>query len=806
MAEKQRLVVNDLGNLPEVAPAAEPRFLDSYMRPGVSEIGRPPQVNPMMQLSDALGKLEPSLLRATDMAQTQISEEEYAKAKSDFFGPNREKWNAIIKSGQIPEGLSPYYVRGLQRASLDQHGEMFYSQVHTDFYGEAGAEARQSNNPAVMQKFLNDARTKFVQENLKNGDKDLYSPLDMHEVFGKKAEQAFGAMMKTHVAYRVAEQEKEYEALATVRIENALERNLSQIHPNDSDDIIDFYIKQAAAETDAVLYDPDKGAVKNGMLASKGSQILIDTITTKMISTGKRVYGDVLDHIKTKDGASIGKTQYAQARRQAAEEHLTNREIQKEHLDRARSKYKHEDKAIEHTEKEWERRQDNDEKEYASELRARRVFGALRMTDTTKAMDTLDEIFREAEKAGDRKGAMELRSMVSTLTKQQADYQDDPATATQLRLEISSSPLEFSVTKLSKAVSQKLLTVPTMFKMIDDLERNRQNGDHPFLKQPFFHRLTTEISGAMADKYGETEFGEGSIRKGEALTELHDEANTWLSENPEGKHSEFTKYLQGIKKDLIERHNSAFGAEQKRKAEDEQKKGQATVDKTKADVAAQEQAKAKKEAPEKARREREEKERVEVEKNNSTYTDSGKKTSEGRPILQDKDGNIATEFAVTVKDKRINWGRPTNIPTIYGGKYYTEKEARDIIAKANPDPDDIRDPETGRRLRGWYSVEDAVIAARERSARLGKEYSAPKDKKPEPPKEAPKEEKKADQEASITPTPVTTSGRFLVDEGEIIDQQTREIIPMDKFEKRASAQDKIEVARFLRESGDDEED
>jgi hypothetical protein len=85
--------------------------------------------------------------------------------------------------------------------------------------------------------------------------------------------------------------------------------------------------------------------------------------------------------------------------------------------------------------------------------------------------------------------------------------------------------------------------------------------------------------------------------------------------------------------------------------------------------------------------------------------------------MKDADGNIATEKTVTVTDKRINDGRPTNIPTIFNGNFFTEKEAIEVIARNNG-----VDPDTGHKLKGYYSINDAVIAARERSNRLGKEY------------------------------------------------------------------------------------
>src|SRR5688500_10951296 len=39
-----------------------------------------------------------------------------------------------------------------------------------------------------------------------------------------------------------------------------------------------------------------------------------------------------------------------------------------------------------------------------------------------------------------------------------------------------------------------------------------------------------------------------------------------------------------------------------------------------------------------------------------------------RPILDNGDGSYSTEESITVTDPRLNGGRPTNIPSIWGGR------------------------------------------------------------------------------------------------------------------------------------------
>jgi hypothetical protein len=95
------------------------------------------------------------------------------------------------------------------------------------------------------------------------------------------------------------------------------------------------------------------------------------------------------------------------------------------------------------------------------------------------------------------------------------------------------------------------------------------------------------------------------------------------------------------------------------------------------------------------------------------------KTDEGRPIVKNPDGSVSTERTTTLQID----GKWTNIPTMYGGKEVSDEEAVAIIKKNG-----MVDPETGRKMPTFDSMQEAEAAARKRSEEdLGK-YSIPQRK------------------------------------------------------------------------------
>ena len=91
-------------------------------------------------------------------------------------------------------------------------------------------------------------------------------------------------------------------------------------------------------------------------------------------------------------------------------------------------------------------------------------------------------------------------------------------------------------------------------------------------------------------------------------------------------------------------------------------------------------------------------------------------TSEGRSIIKNPDGTFSTELKVGISDERINGGKETQIPTIFNGKQVSVEEAIEIIV-AN----DGKDPDTGRKLEGFDSLEEAEVAGKKRLKFLNSE-------------------------------------------------------------------------------------
>ena len=90
-------------------------------------------------------------------------------------------------------------------------------------------------------------------------------------------------------------------------------------------------------------------------------------------------------------------------------------------------------------------------------------------------------------------------------------------------------------------------------------------------------------------------------------------------------------------------------------------------------------------------------------------SDTGKKTSEGRPVFKNQFGDFVTERTITESIPELNgW---FNIPTVFEGKFLTPKEAIQKVIDSGG-----KDPVTGRKLQRFNEVDEAVDAAETRSA------------------------------------------------------------------------------------------
>ena len=80
----------------------------------------------------------------------------------------------------------------------------------------------------------------------------------------------------------------------------------------------------------------------------------------------------------------------------------------------------------------------------------------------------------------------------------------------------------------------------------------------------------------------------------------------------------------------------------------------------------------------------------------------------GRPILRTPSGDVATEMGITVTDPRLNGGKPTNLPSIWGMQALGDRDAVTAALKS------------GQKFAAYKSIPAAVKASKEHSAELGR--------------------------------------------------------------------------------------
>jgi hypothetical protein len=86
---------------------------------------------------------------------------------------------------------------------------------------------------------------------------------------------------------------------------------------------------------------------------------------------------------------------------------------------------------------------------------------------------------------------------------------------------------------------------------------------------------------------------------------------------------------------------------------------------------------------------------------------AGPQTHDGLPARQNADGSHSTEVSITVTDPRLNGGRPTNIPSLWGGEELDEEDAVEQALQS------------GNTYQAFNDIQSAVAAAQQRSAQGG---------------------------------------------------------------------------------------
>lgn len=733
--KRPRPQVNDLGPLQQLMPQADPRTADTYVRPQEQEVMRPNLSNPMTQLAESLQTLNKDLSTSLPKIAARWTEEEEAKLISDFQA-NRQKWNQAVRNGEVPLGASPHAARAVKRLMLSELADSWESSVSLAFQGPEGAEARESNNPEVMRNFLNDQRQKFYAANLKNGDRDLYEPLDVQEAFQPKLEKATSKLMGAHAQYRVAEVERELVDTVGASVSRTIEDTFATFTPETPDELRQQKLREASQKISSTLYDPDHGAVRNGLPAKKGGDLLVDTIVARAVARQDRSVLDLIDHVERPRGeARLADVAHVQQKRVQAEEHITSLQIQaenhawqqeqrpyqRESLHRQAAEYQQQDARWEQERQSWlEHSAGKADGEILRSL-TRRLYEGMDHPDSKRGVQIINDVLKQA-KASLPERVEHLNELLAVTHQRKAHTQDDPQTVASIYLQLAKDPLGFDDRRLAREVKNGNLTVSTMRGIWDDLDRKRNNAQHPLMRQPEFGELLHAVGRGALQNPDDEFSAEGQLRASQAIGSFRDSATEWIEKNPQGSAAAFRQYMRAQVAPVIEQANRVFGQEQERLRKKEVEKGSMVVGKTQQAIADRESKAAAAAELERSKQAKEQQLKTQRELFNSNFKPSGKKTEDGRPFLVSPTGAVASEQTITIHGvAEINGGGITNIPTIFGGKKYSDEDAIEIMRQNKG-----VDPDTGKPVKRYYSIKDAEIAAREKSNRLAKEYQSKK--------------------------------------------------------------------------------
>ncbi|MGL5935029.1 MAG: hypothetical protein ACRCZI_05345 [Cetobacterium sp.] len=589
MAEKRpRVVVEDLQGNKQLESAADPRFLDHYVRPGEQQIGGPARTNPMIQLSEALSQLDSDLKPVVAQASQRWITEEEAKGERARFDQGRDKANEMIRKGEIPLGMSPWAERGYKRAHLKEMGTEYYNTVHQKFQGEVGSAARESNDPAEMQKLLDDSYKEFSKEWLENG---RFSALDLQDVFHPAIAQANSNLMRVHADHRVKEVERRYEEHVSTTSTKTMEQALSQLTPESTEDERTIAHKNIAEKLNGLLYDPDTGAVRNGMLPGRGNDLLRESVLNFAKANGDRSAIAVLDHITTKSGASIGNTIQAQAQILAAKEHITAKEIQEENHRWQMEQRPHQRAALQRQPQEmamqderwkqeiagWgETKQHRAEKDILS-ASLRRLYEGLDNPNSKEGVKQIDDVMRVAKQFIPDK-VEHLEQILHVTSQRRTNIPDDKGVWAATYKEMLRDPMAFDETSLlakSKGLSQESIKF-----FIHEAQRLQGHAGHKFMRHPEFTEMIHQVSKGSSQNQADEFSAEGQMRQSQAMASFRDRAAIFIKKNPEASQEEFNEYMRDQQQPILERVNPDYGKAKAGERKEQEELGAIRVKKT----------------------------------------------------------------------------------------------------------------------------------------------------------------------------------------------------------------------------------
>lgn len=732
-----RPTVNGLGGAPPIQRAAQER--DFYVRPGEKTLGRPPETNALMQLGESLAKLNPALNAWVGYAAgedvknaTATATELFEQTKIEHANGNKT-WNTLIQEGRIRPGQSPYVEQLIGRMAMRQLGEQYSAEYDMALKtGPEFAQSRASNDPTHLEKDSVAFHAQFMKN---NGFGEGATPTlgdppnkrDVSEVLIPMLDKVRAHGQGTWENMRVEARGKE----ALDAVGAGMTVALREYSENAQGTAADGGY-QARARLTAALADLATEAYNAGLPRTTVNAQLVDAITATMQSTGDTSLRHIVDTIRTNDGKNtLGQIPHVAAKIAAAEEHVATAAHQHLVINEFAANTQHRADSIAFTEEGWaasrkaaiqadltaKRTNRDDDRHEAVRHYSSNAFQAF----TAGKPRELASVFSEMTAAGYGKEAAQIQGDLATLAATQHALASPPSpekdlltAKEQTRIEINAR--SYPEGRLIQLLSTHQIGKPEFDKLFSLLSSKKSQPEHPFLSGAYYTSVLATVTHAVGGNPYDKSDRLGQIALPKALAETNAIARAYADTHPGAKQSEFEAYMAEQTPKIVMRHSKEV-AEQVQSQHDEEARS-ADVAKAATDLSAKD-AKARWEHSEQFKQ-------IQKQSAEINAKDNTERTSEGRKIIRLPDGSIETEKTITFQD-RHNENRWVNFPTIFGGEHVTPAQAVRIY-----EDNGGVDPDTGKRAKVYYDEASAEIAARERSAQLGKLYGGPQ-KEPAPP-------------------------------------------------------------------------
>jgi hypothetical protein len=428
----------------------------------------------MQQLAGALRDLNPALnnylgvqadkINAADFEQGQLA---YTKAKTAL--------KEAVDTGKVAPGYSPAFQRGYQQGQLRMMGLDYDEKMRAAYSQSAAAN---SDDPNAFQSFVSDFTSQYVQANNIAGS---FHPVDVAQSFNPAMDAAQRSLAAFHVEQRAKTMEDNWQ----INTQNEISTTIDNAHANA------FTPEQTAAAVSGVIGK----AMANGWHDKTDfNRNVVDLVAAKAVGSGDAGMLDILKHIPSGPGGTVGNTTYARDKALEATQRISNQQRENQRWDWAQQ-----DRAFTLQSQQWAQQEHaHTMQDWAIEKSAGTLMRAMvAQAILNPTQDFSKQAVQLANMDRDGSHARTFEAFRQAMLDANTNGVDHPAAVTGLYQDMLQNPQTFDPSKLVQAHNAGSISLKTMQSMMDDQRSIAAAGQSPILRDPVYQTLKDGLAKAF---------------------------------------------------------------------------------------------------------------------------------------------------------------------------------------------------------------------------------------------------------------------------------------------------------------------